>query len=309
VLAVAPLLGGCDDTGVVVSPVATEPLTVQGGQFFSGPLPTGTGPKVDFINTPASVFPAGAINKTLTGDADMGATSVLLRFSDLGTGYWSVPVGMTDITMSNGALTWSAICSFSDSIPSGRHPLVFNAMDAKGNAGPAPGQNQTETLTFLSAVPKGDVVISLVWDTAADLDLHLVAPDGTELDPEHPTTAAMRAPGAPPPPGTATLDRDANASCIEDPSPEEDAVFADPPAPGKYIVRVDMFSSCGAPAADFAVSVRVRGKETQRASGVLLAEDADGGGPGSGLLVMQLNLCGCGDVDAGTPCTADCDDF
>ncbi len=198
--AVIPLLAGCDDTGVLVSPVSVEPLQVQGGQFFSGPLPTGTGPAVDFINTQASVFPAGAINKTLTGDADMGATAVLLRFADLGSGYWSVPVGMPDIAMSNGALSWLATCNFSEDIPAGRHPLVFNAIDASGNAGPAPGANQTETLTFLPLVPKGDVVISLTWDTGADLDLHLVAPDGTELDPQHPNTAAMREPdgGLPP---------------------------------------------------------------------------------------------------------------
>jgi hypothetical protein len=307
--AVIPLLAGCDDAGVLASPVALEPLSVQGGQFFPGPLPTGTGPKVDFINTPATVFPAGSINKTLTGDADMGATAVLLRFADLGSGYWSVPIGVPDVTMSNGALTWSATCNFSESIPAGHHPLVFNAIDANGNAGPAPGVNQTETLSFLPVVPKGDVVISLTWDTAADLDLHVVAPDGTELDPQHPTTASSRAVGAPVPPGTAVLNRDANANCIKDPSPEEDAIFADPPLPGTYVVRVDMFSSCGVPAADFVVTLRVRGKVMQTVEGVLRAQDADGGGPGSGLLVMTLDFCGCGNADAGTPCTTECADF
>ncbi len=74
--AALPLASGCDDTGVLVSPVSSEPLQVQGGQFFAGPLPTGTGPTVDFINTSSTVFPSGAVNKTLTGDADMGATAV-----------------------------------------------------------------------------------------------------------------------------------------------------------------------------------------------------------------------------------------
>jgi hypothetical protein len=288
--AMVPLLEGCDDTGVLVSPVALEPLQVQGGQFFSGPLPTGTGPTVDFINTSSTVFTTGAINKNLNGDADMGATAVLLRFADLGSGYWSVPVGMPDITVSNGALTWSATCNFSQDIPAGPHSLVFNAIDASGNAGPKPGENQTETLTFGSLVPKGDVVISLTWDSNADLDLHLVAPDGTELDSQHPTTAAMRESDGGLPPGTAVLDRDSNADCVEDGYREEDAVFADPPAPGNYIVRVDMFSACGAPGADYVVTVREHGAVTQTTRGILLAADADGGGPGSGVFVTQLSF-------------------
>jgi hypothetical protein len=288
-LAMLPLLAGCDDTGVLVSPIALEPIQVQGGQFFSGPLPTGTGPTVDFINTSASVFPAGAINKTLTGDADMGATAVLLRFTDVGSGYWSVPVGMPDIAAPNGELTWTALCSFSQDIPPGPHPLVFNAIDANGNAGPAPGQNQTETLKFLSPVPTGDVVISLTWDSSADLDLHLVAPDGTELDSQHPNTAAMRVDGGLPA-GTAVLNRDSNAGCIQDGYRAEDAVFADQPAPGKYTLRVDMFSSCGAPTADYVVTVTVQGVVKGTFKGFLIAADADGGGPGSGAFVTNLSF-------------------
>jgi hypothetical protein len=92
------------------------------------------------------------------------------------------------------------------------------------------------------------------------------------------------------PPGTAVLDRDSNADCVEDAYREEDAVFADAPAPGNYIVRVDMFSACGAPAADFVVTERVHGAVTKTAKGILLAADADGGGPGSGVFVMQLSF-------------------
>jgi hypothetical protein len=284
-----PLLSGCDDTGVLVSPVALEPIQVQGGQFFSGPLPTGTGPSVYALNAPDGThFLAGAQNLMLTGDADKGATAVLVRFADLGSGYWSVPVAMPDIMMSNGALSWTTICNFSQSVPAGPHSLVFNAIDANGNAGPAPGINQAETLIFASPTPTGDVVISLVWDSNADLDLHLVAPDGTELDPQHPTTATMFDGGLPP--GTAVLDRDSNANCVEDGYREEDAVFATQPAPGIYVVRVDMFSACGAPAADFAVTVRVHGEVIKTFPGILLAADADGGGPGSGLFVTQLSF-------------------
>jgi uncharacterized protein YfaP (DUF2135 family) len=167
---------------------------------------------------------------------------------------------------------------------------VFNAVDKTGNAGPAPGTNQTEVLTFTSNVPTGDVVISLTWDTNADLDLHLVAPDGTELDPEHPNTAAMREADGGLPPGTAVLDRDSNANCVPDAFREEDAVFAGPPASGIYVVRVDMFSACGAPEAAYVVTVSVKGEVKGTFRGVLIAEDADGGGPGSGVFVTNLSF-------------------
>lgn len=290
VFAAIPLLSGCDDAGVLVSPVSVEPLEVQGGTFFPGPLPTGTGPAVQSINAKTTTFFAGATNQGFSGDADMGATAVLLRFADLGSGYWSVPVGIPDVTASNGALTWNASCNFAQDIPVGRHPLVFNAIDANGNAGPAPGINQTDTLTFKSPIPQGAVVVSLTWNSNADLDLHLVAPDGTELDPQHPTTAAMAVPGSPLPAGTAVLDRDSNANCVEDGFREEDAVFADYPASGVYTVRVDMFSACSVPAADYVVTVTVAGEVKGTFRGVLIAEDADGGGPGSGVFVTKLSF-------------------
>jgi hypothetical protein len=288
--ALVPLLSGCDDTGVLVSPVALEPLEVQNGTFFPGPLPTGTGPKVDNIFVQQSSFAAGAnARTTLNGDADVMATAVLLRFADLGSGYWSVPVGIPETAPGVNAVTWLAVPSYSPDIPVGSHTLVFNAIDANGNAGPAPGVNQMEVLTFRSNVPQGDVVVSLAWDSNADLDLHLVAPDGTELDPQHPTTAAMLEADGGLPPGTAVLDRDSNANCVEDPFREEDAVFATRPK-GTYVVRVDMFSSCGAPEANYVVTVTVNGEVMGTVRGFLLAADADNGGPGSGVFVTNLSL-------------------
>jgi len=60
--------------------------------------------------------------------------------------------------------------------------------------------------------------------------------------------------------------------------------------PGSYLVRVDMASACGAAAADFVLTVRVDGAVTQTVKGRLLALQADGGGPGSGLFVAQLSF-------------------
>jgi hypothetical protein len=275
---------GCGPDGIVPSTGALEPIQVNGGQFFDGPLPVGTaGPKVQTISAPSTVLVSGQSGWNVSGDVDIGAYSVALAFTELGTGYWIVPVGEPDVQVS-GALVWSAGCSFAWSIPTGSHDLAFSAIDGTGQAGPA----NPLTLNFQSPVPAGAVVVSLTWDSNADLDLHLVAPDGAELDPQHPNTYAGS--DGKLPPGTAVLDRDSNGGCVEDGYREEDAVFADAPAPGTYTVRVDMASACGAPSADFLVTVRVHGEVKQTIKGLLLAQDADGGGPGSGLFVTQLSF-------------------
>jgi hypothetical protein len=263
---------------------AFEPFQVNGGTFFPGPLPTGTtGPAVQTILVPSTVFKAGFGGWNIGGDADLGAYAVGMRFVDLGTGYWSVPVGPPDVQVS-GAASWSASASFSLAIAPAAYDLEFAAVDGMGNAGPA----NKLTVNIQSRVPAGKVVVTLRWDSNADLDLHLVAPDGTELWSGHPNTYAGN--DGMVPMGTAALDRDANASCVEDNFRQEDAVFKDPPIPGAYLVRVDMVSACGAPSADFVVEVREDGMLTKSIDGRLLARDADGGGPGTGLFVAQLNF-------------------
>jgi hypothetical protein len=262
---------------------AHEPILVDGAEFFPGPLPTGNGPTVQTILVPSTVFNAGFSGWKIQGDADLGAFAVGLRFADMGTGYWSVPVGPPDV-QTNGAVSYGATCSFSLAIKPGKHDLQFAAMDGMGNGGPI----NALTLNIQSPVPKGKDVVTLRWDSAADLDLHLIAPDGTELWSQHPNTYAGT--DGVLPMGTAVLDRDSNASCVQDNLRQEDAIFKDQPIPGAYFVRVDMVSACGAPSADFVVEIRQDGAVAATFDGRLLARDADGGGPGTGLFVAQLNL-------------------
>ncbi|MFT3769962.1 MAG: hypothetical protein QM820_31425 [Minicystis sp.] len=151
-----------------------------------------------------------------------------------------------------------------------------------------------------SSAPKGKVVISLHWDSPADLDLHLTNPDGSEIDPKHPSAEPIDGGTSADdpyiyPPGTGVLNRDSNGSCIQDGFREEDIVFAEAPLPGKYLLRVDMFASCSAPAANFVVTVREDGAVTQTIKGRLLDIDADNGtapgdagATGAGLFIGQL---------------------
>ena len=278
-------LAGCDDAGVLPNTGAFEPIQVSGAEFFPGPIPTGTGPKVDTIPTAVTLVQPGSANLGYGGDADMGTYAILTRLADLGSGYWSVPVGPPD-PQTMGELTWAESLSYASDVPPGTYDLQFAAIDANGDVGP------TNDLMILvaSPVPTGAVVLSLKWDSAADLDIHVVGPDGTELDPQHPFTAAMPNTDGSFPPGTGVLDRDSNAGCVQDDLREEDVTFTDAPAPGTYLVRVDMSSACGAPSADFVLTERVNGAVKDMVKGRLLAMDADGGGPGSGLFVAQFTF-------------------
>ncbi|APR79519.1 Hypothetical protein A7982_04866 [Minicystis rosea] len=289
------LLSGCEE-GYTASRGLYEPFQVQNGQFFSGDLPEGDkGPQITLLNSQNNLLFAGQGGKKISGNAQKGAMAVAARFTDMGSGYWSVPVGAADpATM--GELTWDMSCNFSSAIPEGTHTLRFVVSDAEGNWG-AP---KDLDLTVQSSAPKGKVVISLRWDSPADLDLHLVNPDGSEIDPKHPNAKPIDGGTYSDdpyvfPPGTGVLNRDSNGSCTQDGLREEDIVFADAPLPGVYLMRVDMFAACSAPAANFVVTVREDGVVKQTIKGRLLDIDADNGiapgdagATGAGLFIGQL---------------------
>ena len=85
---------------------------------------------------------------------------------------------------------------------------------------------------------------------------------------------------------------DSNASCVQDGYRMENVVWSDAPEVGTYVVNVDMFSACGAPAATFSFSLYVDGQEIVHKVGRLLDIDADSGGPG--LFVTEFKCEGTG---------------
>ncbi len=277
------LAAGCDD-GVSATSGLGEPLRVRGGQFFEGKIPAATGgPEVLTVDSQNNLITQGQAGKKLAGVARKGATSVATRFEDLGTGYWIIPVGPAD-PQSEGDLTWETVMDFNSALAPGKHPLLLAASDASGAFGP------TRDLPILvqALTPEGAAVITLSWDSTADLDLHVIGPNGKETDPKHITTAFDLDGGLPP--GAGSIDRDANAGCGQNGYRTESLVFVDPPAPGVYQIRVDMFDACAAPAASFVVTARRAGKSVFSAKGRLLDLDADGGGPGSGLFVGEASF-------------------
>jgi hypothetical protein len=259
-LGLAATLGGC---GAGASPAsglsAYLRATATGAQFVPGELGTEPGamtPTVQINSSNTHVFP-GAQGRTLTGTASGDATAVLIGLQG-DSGHWLIPVGgVPDLSSGiEGALAVTASLSYSPELPTGERLLVGRAVALDGTVGPA----KTLALKIDSSVPTAALVVSLAWDTPADLDLHVhVTPDDgskpfdvwqgapTALAPGAHTDAEWAAAGH--------LVLDSDARCVSDGRRLEQLVFdkAAPPA-GTYDVRVDTFSLCGEATARWSVS-------------------------------------------------------
>ena len=254
-----------------------EPIRVRGAQFVLGDLPgplpvpsTGTDdadasidlsapPVVTAIQTINTVVYTGEGAKQISGRVTQNGSSVAIRFGDLGTGYWVLPVGAPD-PLYPGELTWSATCDFDPSVVPGKHPLRVVGIDANGNAGTQSEQN----FCLASNVPDNltacdptrnppEAVFTLAWDADVDLDLHVITPDGRDVNPKAPLVVPVDA-GVQPPRTDPVIDHDSLAACVPDGRRQENLVFPARPT-GTWQIYVNEFNACGKPSVDFTFSV------------------------------------------------------
>jgi hypothetical protein len=313
-------LFGCSSESLTSG--STEPIQVRYGgtrnaQFFSGDLPGSkpltseeilTGVKPDLPSTTLTTA-RGVVLQADTGFVLSGITSkeayaVGIRFTDLGTGYWVLPVTSQDPALP-GTFTWAATADFAAGIEPGRHNLRVVAIDSAGHAG-----TQIETsLCVASAVPDNlsacspaatppSTVLSMVWDTPVDLDMRVITPQGKTVDAKHPSTAvAVNGQIDITAKGTGIFDRDGVRGCVRDGIQRENLVWQDAPLPGTYFVYASLYDACGQAAVRFNVSINQPGPElsggtqplisTFDLTGELLAADADSGAK-LGLFVTEF---------------------
>jgi hypothetical protein len=286
-----------------------EPMYVSGAQFIPGDLPgtppidgggdggTSTGPlsvlSVDYNNV--HVIP-GASGKSFGGVVTSDAVAVGVRIADLGSGYWVVPVGARDPQVPNGS-DFSLSASFNANDPAGNHNLRMVGIDGNGNGGP---QLDTQ-ICIESRIPDNNhacdpqaavpaVVFTLQWDANFDVDLHVIAPDGTDINPK---TNPLQVPidAGQPPATDPKIDRDSLGRCVPDGLRQEDLVFPQYPAVGPYDIYADPFEACGQPAVRFKLTIWEAGGDgelhaTYTQSGELLSNDVTGGGS-SGLFITE----------------------
>jgi hypothetical protein len=289
-----------------------EPFRVENAQYREGLLPgsaplsaadlgAGTQPTTPYPTPPevaGRIVSPADVGFNVAGRASTDTYAVGFALAGLGTGYWLIPVGAPDPTNSD-ELLWRAALDFGAALPPGLQYLLIAAFDGEGHSGTqrelelcvrAPTSDNLNSCDATLEPPA--LVVSLSWDNAADLDLEIVAPDGSLVN-----RANTRGNG--PGIGDAQLQRDANQSCARSGVPRENLVWTTRPAAGDYAVYVNLHDTCGEDGATFQLSTwesaaaenpgEFRQVETFRSAGTLVAAQANGGAA-RGLLVTRLAL-------------------
>jgi hypothetical protein len=302
-----PLCAAIGCAGASADNGLTARLRLTNAQFVPGALEASTdatGP-VAMASLGLAKFYPGIQNIPLSGDVEKG-TSVLVGLAN-DTGHWIVPAPLRDMAnLMVEQYTFSARMSLSPETPEGTETLIIRGVDADGNVGPS----DMHMLTVAAPAAAAPLVITLEWDTNADLDLHAVVP----VDPNFPLPPGVdpvasvevwsKSPLALPPSalgydktdpavmGVGHLDIDSNSNCVIDGRRVEHITFANPPPAGQYTVRVDAFSMCGQASAQWKVSVFKDGVEYLNPA-TWQATDADtrgNHGIGAGRLAVDFPL-------------------
>jgi len=292
------LTGAC--SGANPSSGQTAWMRVQGAQYIAGSIdvaPQADAPEVHSISTQNNDLYPGVTGKSISGTVGPGSTAVMLGL--LGdSGHWVIPVQDMDQN-TPGDFTFGCSVSFSpetQTADGGGLSLVVRATNKQGDIGPAVMQ----PMIMEAPRPAGVLVISLDWDTEADLDLHVVLPaqDGgvNEIWSRKPTGLPIGTTNASDDDGTAAgyLDRDSNSMCVIDGNRVENVIFPDTAPSGHYIVRVDTFSLCGEVAARWRVRVFTGDAATSTLQAFGQSTDTDtrfphGQGAGVQALVFDYN--------------------
>lgn len=263
-------------------------LQVRGATYADGNLASMTdqgGPAVVDTYSRTSWVSPGETGKIFDGTLATGATAVLLAL-DGDKGYWVLPASAPD-TQTPDRPTFEAVLGFSEAIPSTDLRLRLVAADITGKIG-------TATLATFSVLPAqpatGALVVTLDWDSDADLDLHVVDPSGTEIWSGNIASQADADAGI----SRGLLDFDSNANCLVDGRRMESVAWAAPPL-GHYLVRVGNFSLCGVTSAYWNVRAIVDGSPALHSTGVATTADARFfKGAGSGVLALEFDWPGGG---------------
>jgi len=295
------VLAGCADVASS-DPGRGAALYVQGAQFRPGGFPAATGGPATL--SVQSLFPTmviGQDRQVVTAAMEPAAHAAIVGLAGE-PGAWILPAGPPDVD-TPGQATLHATVGVDRVVP-GMVTFQVAAVDADGRIGPA---STLDVVATAAPVPDGDLVISLSWLGAADLDLHVVDPLGGEAWSGSPNTWQKPPPGTPIDPTAfltgGILDQDGNASCVRDGEPHEDVVWKTrtsssgmmiaPVIPsGVYTVRVDARSMCGDASAAWVVTVISHGERLAEAHGIATPYDVtyEPHGAGAGITALRLTL-------------------
>jgi hypothetical protein len=268
-LLVAACLGGCKGemtqpqisiTGVVTSiTVDGEPANIT---LEDGALPTETATPVIDATVPVATINGGSFEIQVTS-AD--------AFSEVVVGLPDTP-DYFRISLPTARSSAKVLVTLDPGVRGGPMQMFI-----AGGVSPAEvGPYLTRAISVMR-VGSGDVQVSVAWNSAADVDLHVVDPAGEEIYFASRTSASG-----------GELDLDSNAACGSDQPRNENTVWPVGQAPsGTYIVRLAHWSSCNAPQTDYVVTIWVKGQDPRVFSGTFTGP-GEGGGEGAGILIATF---------------------
>jgi hypothetical protein len=164
------------------------------------------------------------------------------------------------------------VVSFAKAISFGAFDVTFQLVSPSGAVGPA-----SIVHTTMLRAGTGDVQVSVSWDQATDVDLHVIEPSGTEVFWGAPTSATG-----------GVLDLDSNGVCSIDGRNTENIRWASSAPSGTYIVRLDYFQNCGVAVPTTYVVTVNNGGTTTIFTGTLSPSDQDFGNLGAGKTITTF---------------------
>lgn len=176
-----------------------------------------------------------------------------------------------DLTLPSSATSTSILISFAQAPPQSSFTVSVGA----GSTGAVSGYSSVPV--SLRTVGTGDVQVSVSWDAATDVDLHVVDPSNAEIY----WASRSAASGG-------TLDLDSNPACSIDGVNNENVTWPTGRSPsGTYTVRLDYYSGCSASATNYVVTVNIAGRSPSTFTGSFTGS-GDHGGAGSGRLITTF---------------------
>lgn len=254
------------------------------GVYNPGEPPTGN----DAVASVSAAIPA-IVLKGGTSEVTFSSAS---PFSHLILSVDGLP-GYFDLSLPEPATSATVLLLYAQDVGGPAFWLNYAAGGA-GSVGPF----GTSNIAFLGNAT-GKVQVSLTWNSKADIDLYVVDPFGNEIywnnrgstfvgiPSDNSSSQFGRLPGS----SGGVLDIDSNAGCATDGPRAENIVWPNgvvPPS-GEYTVRVNNWSSCGEPATDFVVTVRVEGQTPQIFHGHF-EDGGNGGAQGAGRRVASFHF-------------------
>lgn len=166
--------------------------------------------------------------------------------------------GLTDyyeLTLPAGQTTQGVLVGLSTSATAGQFYFNYAAGDAGGVF------QYARQLMRILQIGTGDIQVSVAWTDTADVDLHVIDPDGGHLSFGNKSVASG-----------GHLDLDANAACSKNSLPDGSQAYVSNEnvywplggAPnGNYTIYLDYWSDCGVAQTDWVVTVQKRGASPQ----------------------------------------------